>query len=253
MEQEYIKSILITGAASGIGAATVKKIAKKNVSLTLTTKSNSEALEEIVDDARQKGSFVNYICGDLSDKNFIKKLVALGKVKTGVIDQFVANAGYAEKKQFGNFNRLELIKSIETMSLSFADIINLCINDFKSSRCGRVVSVSSFVNKNIGLNNTIFPITAAAKGALEALTKTLSFQLAKYQVTVNSVSPGYTKKDGNHSALSDKEWNEIISKIPLERLAKPQDSANLIAFLLSEEASYITGQIINVDGGLSII
>ena len=98
MEQEYIKSILITGAASGIGAATVKKIAKKNVSLTLTTKSNSEALEEIVDDARQKGSFVNYICGDLSDKKFIKKLVALGKVKTGVIDQFVANAGYAEKK-----------------------------------------------------------------------------------------------------------------------------------------------------------
>ena len=81
----------------------------------------------------------------------------------------------------------------------------------------------------------------------------MSFQLAKYQVTVNSVSPGYTKKDGNHSALSDKEWNEIISKIPLERLAKPQDSANLIAFLLSEEASYITGQIINVDGGLSLI
>jgi NAD(P)-dependent dehydrogenase (short-subunit alcohol dehydrogenase family) len=139
------------------------------------------------------------------------------------------------------------------MSLSFADIIKLCINDFKSSRCGRVVSVSSFVNKNIGLNNTIFPITAAAKGALEALTKTLSFQLAKYQVTVNTVSPGYTKKDGNHSALSDKEWNEIISKIPLDRLAKPQDSANLIAFLLSEEASYITGQIINVDGGLSLI
>jgi NAD(P)-dependent dehydrogenase (short-subunit alcohol dehydrogenase family) len=144
------------------------------------------------------------------------------------------------------------MKSIETMAISFSDIISLSIDDFKKSKYGRIVSVSSFVNKNIGLNDTIFPTTAAAKGALEALTKTLSFQLARYQVTVNSISPGYTKKDGNHSALSHEEWNKIISKIPLERLATPKDSANLIAFLLSDEASYITGQIIKVDGGLSL-
>ena len=139
------------------------------------------------------------------------------------------------------------------MALSFSEIINICIDDFKNSSCGRIVSVSSFVNKNIGLNNNIFPTTAAAKSALEALTKTLAFQLAEYQVTVNSVSPGYTKKDGNHSALTDQEWEEIIKKIPLNRLAQPQDSANLISFLLSDEASYITGQIIKIDGGLSLI
>ena len=138
------------------------------------------------------------------------------------------------------------------MALSFSDIINLCINDFKKSNCGRIVSVSSFVNKTIGINDTIFPTTAAAKSALEALTKTLSFQLAKYDVTVNCVSPGYTKKDGNHSALSEKEWNKIINKIPLSRLGKPEDTANLIAFLLSDDATYITGQVIKVDGGISL-
>lgn len=247
-----MKSILITGAASGIGAALVKKIATKNITLTLTTKSNSKALEEVSNFAKNKGAIVNYICGDLSDKVFIKKLVALGQKQTGIIDQFVANAGYADKKKFGEFSNSELVKSIETMAISFSDIISLSIDDFKKSKYGRIVSVSSFVNKNIGLNDTIFPTTAAAKGALEALTKTLSFQLARYQVTVNSISPGYTKKDGNHSALSDEEWNKIISKIPLERLATPKDSANLIAFLLSDEASYITGQIIKVDGGLSL-
>ena len=67
------------------------------------------------------------------------------------------------------------------------------------------------------------------------------------------MSPGYTKKDGKHSALTDQEWEEIIKKIPLNRLAKPEDSANLISFLLSDEASYITGQIIKIDGGLSLI
>jgi 3-oxoacyl-[acyl-carrier protein] reductase len=70
-----MKSILITGAASGIGAATVKKIATKNISFTLTTKSNLKALEEVCEYAKNKGANVNYICGDLSDKEFIKKLV----------------------------------------------------------------------------------------------------------------------------------------------------------------------------------
>ena len=117
----------------------------------------------------------------------------------------------------------------------------------------RVVVISSFVNKSIGLNNKIFPITAAAKSALEALTQTLSFQLARDNVTVNAISPGYTKKDGYHSALSQSEWDKIINKIPLSRLAMPEDIANLVNFLLSNEASYITGQIIKVDGGLSLL
>ena len=248
-----MKSILITGAASGIGAAIVKKIASQNMYLTLTTKSNNKGLEEVVECAKQKGSIVSFLSGDLSNKEFIKDLIILARKHTGSIDQFVSNAGYAEKKKFGEFTCSDLIKSIETMALSFSEIINICIDDFKNSSCGRIVSVSSFVNKNIGLNNNIFPTTAAAKSALEALTKTLAFQLAEYQVTVNSVSPGYTKKDGNHSALTDQEWEEIIKKIPLNRLAQPQDSANLISFLLSDEASYITGQIIKIDGGLSLI
>jgi 3-oxoacyl-[acyl-carrier protein] reductase len=242
-----MKSILITGAASGIGAAIVKKIASQNMYLTLTTKSNNKGLEEVVEYAKQKGSIVSFLSGDLSNKEFIKDLIILARKHTGSIDQFVSNAGYAEKKKFGEFTCSDLIKSIETMALSFSEIINICIDDFKKSSCGRIV------NKNIGLNNNIFPTTAAAKSALEALTKTLAFQLAEYQVTVNSVSPGYTKKDGKHSALTDQEWEEIIKKIPLNRLAQPQDSANLISFLLSDEASYITGQIIKIDGGLSLI
>ena len=248
-----MKSILISGAASGIGAATVKRIASKDTSFTLTTKSNEEGLKKVADYAQKKGAKVRILCGDLSDKNFIKSLINLARKQTGNIDQFVANAGYADKKKFGEFHQEDLNKSILTMASSFSEIINLSLNDFKKSQYGKIITISSFVNKNIGLNDNIFPTTAAAKGALEALTKTLAFQLAPYNVTVNSISPGYTKKDGKHSALSMEEWDKIINNIPLNRLALPEDIANLTSFLLSDQASYITGQIIKVDGGLSLI
>ncbi len=248
-----MKSILITGAASGIGAATAKKLASKKVSLTLTTKSNLDGLKSVTQIAENKGAKVSYVCGDLSEKKFLKDLVSLARSKTGNIDQFISNAGYADKKEFGEFNNDDLNKSVQTMAISFSEIIKLCIEDFKKSSCGRIVVISSFVNKSIGLNNKIFPITAAAKGALEALTRTLSFQLARDNVTVNAISPGYTKKDGNHSALSQDEWDRIINKIPLSRLARPEDIASLVNFLLSSEASYITGQVIKVDGGLSLL
>ena len=248
-----MKSILITGAASGIGAATARKLAAKKVSLTLTTKNNLEGLKSVIQFAENKGAEVSYVCGDLSEKKFLKELVNLARNNTGNIDQFVSNAGYADKKEFGEFNDDDLNRSFQTMANSFSEIIKLCIEDFKKSSCGRIVVISSFVNKSIGLNNKIFPITAAAKGALEALTKTLSFQLARDNVTVNAISPGYTKKDGNHSALSQDEWDKIINKIPLSRLARPEDIASLVNFLLSSEASYITGQVIKVDGGLSLL
>ena len=248
-----MKSILISGAASGIGAATVKRIASKDTSFTLTTKSNEEGLKKVADYAQKKGAKVRILCGDLSDKNFIKSLINLARKQTGNIDQLVANAGYADKKKFGEFHHEDLNKSMQTMASSFSEIINLSLDDFKKSKYGKIITISSFVNKNIGLNDNIFPTTAAAKGALEALTKTLAYQLAPYNVTVNSISPGYTKKDGKHSALSNEEWDKIINKIPLNRLALPQDIANLTSFLLSDQASYITGQIIKVDGGLSLI
>ncbi len=114
-----MRSILITGSASGIGAAIVKKVASKDTSFTLTTKTNEAGLKKVAEHAQNKGAKVNVLCGDLTNKKFIKSLVELARKQTGNIDQFVANAGYADKKKFGEFNEKELNRSIETMASSY--------------------------------------------------------------------------------------------------------------------------------------
>ena len=115
-----------------------------------------------------------------------------------------------------------------------------------------MVAVSSFVAHVFKTGRT-FPVTAAAKAAVEGLAKSLAAQAAPAGITVNCVAPGYTKKDATgHSALSEDAWKAAADLTPLGRIAEPVDIAALIAFLLSPAARHITGQVIHVDGGLSL-
>ncbi|MCP4386502.1 MAG: SDR family oxidoreductase, partial [Hyphomicrobiales bacterium] len=122
-----------------------------------------------------------------------------------------------------------------------------------ASQWGRVVSLSSFVANDFGINGTIFPATAAAKAATEALTRALAFELARKGVTVNCIAPGYTRKVGGHAAISADAWTAAAEATPNGRIAEPEDVAATVAFLLSREARHITGQVIRVDGGLSLL
>jgi NAD(P)-dependent dehydrogenase (short-subunit alcohol dehydrogenase family) len=111
--------------------------------------------------------------------------------------------------------------------------------------------VSSFVAHVFRTDVTTFPASAAAKAGMEALVRALAVEAAAKGVTVNAVSPGYTRKDpGAHAALTPAQWEAVTSRIPLGRLGTPEDVAAMAAFLLSAEAGYVTGQVIHVNGGL---
>ncbi len=121
----------------------------------------------------------------------------------------------------------------------------------RNSTSGRIVALGSFTSHVFRTDMPQFPASAASKGAIEVAVKSLSLALGADRITVNCVVPGYIEKDaGTADGLNPKILAEMLSRIPVNRLGKPEDVAGTIAFLLSKDASYITGQVIHVNGGL---
>lgn len=254
METEFERVVLITGAASGIGAATVRAVAGPGTALLLHTRANAAGLESVAADARDAGAAVATRMSDLSVAGVAEALVASACERFGGLDQIVSNAGYADKRRFGEVDAVALRLSLATVTEAFFALATAALPALRQSRWGRVVAVSSFVAHKIGVNDTIFPVSAAAKAGLEALARTLAYQLAESGVTVNCVSPGYTRKDsGAHAAVTGDGWQRAVAAAPMKTLVAPEDVAAAIAFLLGRDAARITGQVLHVDAGLNLL
>lgn len=251
MTQTVQRVVLITGAASGIGAATARRIAGPDTALILHTRANRAGLEAAAAAADAAGSPVGQVLGDLADPAVIDALVDTGRRRFGKIDQIVSNAGKAKLSSFAEMTPEDLSAALASMPVAFARLAQAVLPDLKASAWGRVVTVSSFVAHSSGPAGLIFPATAAAKAALESLTRSLAVELAGTGATANMVVPGFTRKEaGGHAAAPASTQAAAAAQIPLGRFAEPEDVASAIAYLLSREANHITGEALHVNGGL---
>jgi 3-oxoacyl-[acyl-carrier protein] reductase len=244
------RAILVTGAATGVGAATARRLAGPGVALLLHTRKNEAGLTTVAAEARAKGAQAETIRGDLADPATPAALVAAAVARFGRLDAVIANAGFADRTAAMDLTDEIFARSTEPMIAGFLRLARAAAPHLREGTDPRIVAVSSFVAHAYRPGFPLFPASAAAKAGLEALVKALAVELAP-AITVNAVAPGFVRKDaGAHVALSLAGMPDRAQWIPLGRIAEPADIAAAIAFLAGPDAAYITGQVLHVDGGL---
>jgi 3-oxoacyl-[acyl-carrier protein] reductase len=241
------KIAVITGGTRGIGRATAIEFAGRGAELVLTYRSNEEAAEETLRAIEGLGARAELVRGDAADPEHSRQVAALAKEKFGKVDILVNNAGITRDKLLLRMGA-EDFDDVIGANLSGAFYMMAAIVPMMTKqRYGRIVNVSSIA----GIRGNPAQVNyAASKAGLVGMTLSAAKELGARGVTVNAVAPGYIETDMT-GILTDDQKAAMLKAISLRRAGAPEEVAKAIAFLASDSASYITGQVLGIDGGMS--
>ncbi len=240
------KIALVTGASRGIGAATATRLAQQGYEIVVNYLSQVERARAVVQQIESLGRKAIAVQADVSDYAHVQRMIETTVQEFGELHILVNNAGYSSHGGLEQLLVDEWQKMIAVTLNGAFYCAKLAVPYMRQAGWGRIINLCSLRAMTGSSHGAHY---AAAKAGLIGLTKSLALELAPHHITVNAVAPGYTDTEMNRKSLAEK-GDRIRSSIPLKRVARPEEIASVIAFLCSDAASYITGETINVNGGI---
>ncbi|MCX6809660.1 MAG: 3-oxoacyl-[acyl-carrier-protein] reductase [Candidatus Berkelbacteria bacterium] len=240
------KVAVVTGSSSGIGRAIVLKLAKDGFDVVVNSASDSKKGEGVAREIKKIGRSAIYIEADVSDEMSVEQMIEKTIKKFGKIDLLVNNAGITRDKKLENMSKEDWDKVIAVNLTGVFNCTKSAISYMQKEGSGKIINIASVVGEmgNFGQANY-----SASKGGIIALTKTVARENAGDNILVNAIAPGFIKTK-MVEAIPKSIIKKVIEQIPMGRLGEPEEVANFVAFLASDKAGYITGQVFNINGGL---
>lgn len=242
------QTAIVTGGSRGIGRAVAVRLAKDGMNLVINYRGNSAAAEETERLCRELGAEVLLVQGDVSRAEDCEKLAAQAKEAFGRVDVLVNNAGITRDGLLARMTEEDFRAVLDVNLVGPWNMMKAVNRIMMKQRYGRIVNLSSVTGLMGNMGQTNY---AAAKAGILGMTKSYAREVASRGITVNAVAPGFINTDMTE-AMPEGAKDKIITGIPMGRTGKPEDVAEAVAFLASEQAGYITGEVLRVDGGMAM-
>lgn len=245
------KVALVTGSSRGIGKAVALRFADEGADIAVNYVRNADKAEGVVKAIRSKGRRAMAVQADVAERTQVDAMVSRVLEAWGALDILVSNAGIIIDRAFVDSTAEDWRSAIETNLQGFFNVTQAVLPQMTARRWGRVIATGSIITEVFDFGGNRYAVCTATKAGITTMLKPIAVEVAPYGITVNAVSPGYIATE-MLAEISQEGLEAAAKLIPMKRYGRPEEIAAAMAFLASDDAAYITGQVLRVNGGMSM-